>query len=775
MVQPSSPPDQVRRNVRVRGLVQGVGFRPFVYGLASQLELAGWVRNDGRGVEIEVQGEPGAVQILLDRIGREAPRLAHIASLDATEAPLEQPACGFVIAASGGGRALTGVTPDAAVCADCLEELFDPGARRYRHAFISCTHCGPRYTITEHLPYDRPNTSMAAFPLCASCREEYQTPADRRFHAQPIACPQCGPRLSLLGPGGTPLVCGDPFAETLGRLARGEIVAIKGIGGFHLACDARNADAVTRLRKRKGREEKPFAVMLANLASARTLAEVPAAAAHLLRSVERPIVLLHKLRGCDAALAGIAPGLAWLGVMLPYAPMQYLLFHQAAQRPAGTAWLDEAQALALVMTSANPGGEPIACATDEALQRLGSIADAFLVHDYRIVTRCDDSVVRCGQKVARQFLRRARAYTPRPILLARGGPAVLALGGSLNNTLCLTRHDEAFVSQHVGDLDNAATCRALEETLGRLAALLEIEPRVIACDLHPDFHSSRVAARLARERGLRLIGVQHHHAHVAAVAAEHRHTGPLLGLALDGVGLGTDGAAWGGELLRVDGARFDRLGHLVPLRLPGGDRAAREPWRMAAAALHALGRCGEISQRYASPAGAAVARILELGVRSPWTSSCGRWFDAAAALLGIKQMSAFEGQAAMLLEGVAERHGNASPLPRGYTVDAENRLDLRPLIAYLAEAGEPGQAAAVFHATLAAGLAQWAAAAAARLQIQSVALSGGCFSNRLLAGAVRSQLEAGGLRVIEAEQVPPGDGGLSLGQAWVALLASQES
>ncbi|OGA04016.1 MAG: carbamoyltransferase HypF [Betaproteobacteria bacterium RIFCSPLOWO2_02_FULL_62_17] len=775
MVQLSPPVHEVRRHVRVRGSVQGVGFRPFIYGLASELALAGWVRNDGHGVEIEVQGEPSAVQTLVERIGREAPRLAHIASLDSREAPLQQSTSGFVIAASGGGQARTGVTPDAAVCADCLEELFDPAARRYRHAFISCTNCGPRYTITERLPYDRPNTSMAAFPLCRSCREEYETPADRRFHAQPIACPQCGPRLSLLGAGGTQVEYGDPFAEALRRLARGEIVAIKGLGGFHLACDARNADAVTRLRERKAREEKPFAVMLANVASAQAFAEVPSAAADLLESVERPIVLVRKLRGCDAALAGIAPGLAWLGVMLPYTPMQYLLFHQAAHKPAGTAWLGAAQALALVMTSANPDGEPIACATGEALERLGSIADAYLLHDYRIVTPCDDSVVRCGHRGARQFLRRARAYTPRPIALAHGGAAVLALGGRFNNTLCLTRNDEAFVSQHVGDLDNAATCRALEETLARLAALLEIEPQVIACDLHPDFHSSRVAARIARERGLPLISVQHHHAHIAAVAAEHGHTGPLIGLALDGVGLGTDGAAWGGELLRMDGARFERLGHLVSLRLPGGDRAASEPWRMAAAALHALGRTGEISQRYDSPAGAAVARMLERRVLSPSTSSCGRWFDAASGLLGIKDVSAFEGQAAMLLEGAAERHGPAPPLPGGYTVDAENRLDLRPLIAYVAQAVDSGQAAAVFHATLAAGLAQWAADAAARLQIQSVALSGGCFANRVLASAVRSRLEARGLRVIEAEQVPPGDGGLSLGQAWVALLASQEN
>ncbi len=765
----------MRRHLTVRGVVQGVGFRPFVHRLASELALAGWVRNDVHGVEIEVQGQPSAVQELVARIEREAPPLARIASLEAEDAPVEPRAHGFVIAAScGGAPARTGIAPDSALCRDCVEELFDPHSRRYRHAFISCTNCGPRYAIAKRLPYDRPNTSMAAFPLCLSCRREYQTPADRRFHAQPIACPDCGPRLSLLGPGGTRLDCADPIADTVARLARGEIVAIKGVGGFHLACDAGNADAVARLRKRKAREEKPFALMLANVASARQFAEVPVEAVRLLESTEHPIVLLHKLAGCDAALAGVAPGLAWLGVMLPYTPIQYLLFHEAAGRPVGTAWLPNAQPFALVMTSANPGGEPIVRANDEAIERLGSIADALLVYDYGIVTRCDDSVVRCGHGGATQFLRRARGYAPRAIHLGSSGPSVLALGGSLKNTLCLTRGGEAFVSQHIGDLDNAASCRAVEETLARLAGLLKIEPQLIACDLHPDYHSSRLAALLSRQRGLRLVGVQHHHAHVASVAAEHCCTGPLVGLALDGAGFGADGGVWGGELLRVEGARFERLGHLLPLRLPGGDRAAREPWRMAAAALHALGRANEIKRRFDRPAAPAVAQMLDRGVQSPWTSSCGRWFDAAAGLLDIKGVSAFEGQAAMLLEGLAEHYGPAEPLAGGYGIDDENRLDIRPVIAHVAESSEPARAAAVFHATLAAALADWAVRAAARLGVAHIALAGGCFANRVLAAAVRADLDARGLTVLEAEQVPPGDGGLSLGQAWVALLASQE-
>jgi hydrogenase maturation protein HypF len=609
---------------------------------------------------------------------------------------------------------------------------------------------------------------MGAFAMCPLCREEYETPGDRRFHAQPVACPQCGPRLALFDKGGAPIACTDAIVETVARMMGGGIVAIKGLGGFHLACDARNAAAVAQLRQRKEREEKPFAVMLANVASARRFADVPTQAAQTLESSERPIVLLRKNGACDAALLKVAPGLAWLGVMLPYTGLQHLLFHEAAGRPAGTDWLGQAQTLALVMTSANPGGEPIASDNAEAIERLGAIADAFLVHDYRIVTRCDDSVV-WREAEAPVFLRRARAYTPRPIRLAVSGPSVLALGASLKNTVCFTRGDEAIVSQHIGDLDNAATCRALDETVDRLAALLEVEPQVVACDLHPDFHSSRVAARIAAERRLRLVSVQHHHAHVAAVAAEHGHAGPILGLALDGVGLGTDGGIWGGELLRLEGARHERVSYLVPLPLPGGDRAAREPWRMAAAALFAIGRGGDIARRYPTAAGAAVAQMLASGLRTPLTSSCGRWFDAAAGLLGVKEVAAFEGQAAMLLEGLAGSHWPVESLAGGFAFDDDGRLDLRPLLAYLIDTRDSERAAATFHATLAAGLAEWAARAAERFNIATIACGGGCFANRLLSARLRELLAARGLRALEAAQVPAGDGGVSLGQAWVAL------
>lgn len=774
----AAPWPVVCRRIRVRGQVQGVGFRPFVYRLACELGLVGWVRNDAEGVEIEAQGATHAVETLLARLRAEAPPLARIGTVEARDVPLSD-SHGFAILESAGGRACTAVTPDSGLCADCVAELFNPQDRRWRYPFINCTHCGPRYTITRGLPYDRPQTSMASFRQCAACQAEYDAPEDRRFHAQPNACPACGPRLALLDARGTPLNTFDPLAETVARLGRGEIAAIKGLGGFHLACDARNAAAVARLRARKNREEKPFAVMLANLASVAPFAPVVPRAARLLEAPARPIVLVKKGPHCDEALPGVAPGLEWLGVMLPYTPLHYLLFHEAAGRPAGTAWLAEAQPLALVMTSANPGGEPIVRDNDEALARLAEIADVLLVHDRDIIQRCDDSVVRAtpdilpanaeGGAHAFQFVRRARGYTPQAIRLARSGPSVLAAGGFLKNSICLTRGDEAFLSQHIGDLDNAATCKAMEDTAQRLMDLLQVEPERVVHDLHPDFHSSRFAVEFARARGLPVSAVQHHHAHIAAVAAEHRVDGPLLGLALDGVGLGEDGGAWGGELLWVDGARFRRVGSLRELQLPGGDRAAREPWRMAAAALHQLGRGEEIEKRFRNGAAGTVAQMLEAGFNSPGTSSCGRWFDAAAGLLGIRDVAAYEGQAAMLLEGLADRYGRVDAMEGGFAIGRGNVLDLLPLLGRLADERDITYAAARFHATLAEALAQWAIGAARAAELRRVAFGGGCFLNRILSTVLRWRLEKAGLEVLEARQAPPNDGGLSLGQAWVAI------
>ena len=762
-----------RRRLRVRGQVQGVGFRPYVYRLASELGLAGRVLNDGAGVEIEVEGTDERLDGFVARLRGEAPPLSRIDSVDITQVAARGDRH-FEIVASAGGPVATGVTPDAGICPDCLADMFDPASRRWRYAFTNCTHCGPRYTITERLPYDRPNTSMASFVQCPACLEEYEAPADRRFHAQPNACPACGPRLALWDRQGRPLDAPDPLAAAVERIRAGEIVAIKGLGGFHLVCDARNAGAVAELRRRKQREEKPFAVMFANLASITAIARVDKAAAALLTTPERPIVLLDKQPGADEALRGVAPGMATLGAMVPHTPLQMLLFHEAAVRPAGTRWVNEAQSLALVMTSANPGGEPLVIDNGEAARRLGSIADALLVHDRAILVRCDDTVARAESKGPPAFIRRGRGYTPASIRLRSDGPPVLAVGGYLKNTVCATRGDEAFLSQHIGSLDNAATCIALEEAVDHLLDVLAIEPAAVAHDLHPDFYSTRFAAGFAARCAVPLIGVQHHHAHIAAVMAEHGVDRPVLGIALDGVGLGDNGGIWGGELLRVDRAQSTRVGHLRELPLPGGDRAAREPWRLGAAVLHLLGRADEIERRFAQPAAPLVRQMLQQRLNTPSTSSMGRWFDAAAALLGVRDVQSFEGQAPMLLEGLASAHGSVRPLAAGFRVEPDGVLDLLPLAQALLEARTPGHGAALFHSTLVDALAAWAAAAACRLGVGTIALGGGCFLNSILSSGLRARLAADGFDVIEARQAPANDGGLALGQACVArhLLAN---
>lgn len=759
-------PGTICQRIRVTGVVQGVGFRPFVWRLAKELDLVGWVRNSPAGVEIEACGAPPRVNALIERLTRDAPPLARVDDVSARPGEKSAEVAGdFLILESSGGRAATMIGHDTAVCAACLAEMFDRKSRRWRYAFSNCTHCGPRYTISRGVPYDRARTALAPFPLCRDCREEYEQPANRRFHAEANCCPKCGPSLMLVDESGAQ-IDGDPIAETLKLLRGGGIVAMKGLGGFHLVCDATNAEAVAALRQRKAREEKPFAVMVANVASVSALVQVGIGEPGLLESAERPVVLMKKRLATDEKLPGAAPGLAWLGVMLPYTPLQYLLFHEAAGRPVGTAWLERAQPLQLVMTSANPGGEPLVTGNDEALLRLSDIADAYLLHDREIVVRCDDTVLRSTPGGA-QFLRRARGQTPRAIKLPYAGPATLAVGGWFKNTVCVTRGSEAFVSQHIGDLDNAATCTFLEETVEHLLDVLQVKPERVAHDLHPDFHSTRFAADFARMRGLPVIAVQHHHAHLAALLAEHGIRETTLGLALDGVGLGTDGGAWGGELLRAGRRECSRVGSLVALPLPGGDRAAREPWRMAAAALHKLGRGEEIAKRYPEQQAAAMlAQMLDRGVNCPPSSSLGRWFDAAAGLLGVRQVISFEGQAAMLLEGLAERYGEMLPLDHGWRIDGD-QLDLTPLLAALADESNPGRGAAIFHATLAAALTDWV-----RLHAEpgsKVLGGGGCFLNQVLVRGLRSRLATQGLHLVEAQKLPPNDGGLSLGQAWVAM------
>jgi hydrogenase maturation protein HypF len=755
------------RLLRIRGLVQGVGFRPYVWRLASELGLNGWVRNDGAGVIATVDGEK--VPEFIARLAPEAPRLARIDAIDSEPAAVTTQ--GFAILDSAAGEIKTAIGPDAAICPECIADLCDPANRRWRYAFTTCTHCGPRYTVSRRLPYDRASTSLAAFPLCAPCNDEYTAPADRRFHAETNCCPDCGPQLSLLAADGQPLA-GDPIAETLRRLRAGQIVAIKGLGGFHLACDARNAAAVAELRERKQREEKPFAVMGLNAASLAEPARIGPGELALLHSVAAPIVLCPK---GGSELKGIAPGLAWLGVMLPATPLHLLLWHEAAGRPAGTDWLSAPSDLLLVMTSANPQGEPLVIANAEALERLAGIADAYLMHDRDIVIRCDDSVVRAenrGQTTV--FLRRARGYVPVPIPLADDGPTVLALGGYLKNTVCVMKGREAFLSQHIGGLDNAAAIGFLEETVAHLLAILDVKPELIAHDLHPDFPSTHLALRLAEELGIPAIAVGHHQAHIAAICAEHGVNEPIIGLALDGVGLGPDGGAWGGELLRLDGADCQRLGHLSPLAMPGGDRAAKEPWRMAVAALHGAGLGyrvgGWIKQYYPSRDPGPLLTMLARNLRCPPTTSLGRWFDAAAGLLGVRDLMQYEGQAAMELEGLAAKHGPVEPLPGGYALCEQGTvLDFSPLLpALMGCKDDAAYGAALFHATVAAGLAEWANATVDRKKGAKIAVGGGCAMNAVLMAALGRHLEAAGISLLEARLAPPNDGGLALGQAWVA-------
>ncbi|QEL55760.1 carbamoyltransferase HypF [Chromobacterium paludis] len=756
-----------REQLTVRGIVQGVGFRPFVYRLAGELALSGWIRNDGDGVTMELQGDDARLDGFASRLLAERPPLARIDQVLRQPLPEQEQADGFAILASAAGGGHAAIGADSCVCDACLAELFNPANRRYRYPFINCTDCGPRYTLVKRLPYDRAQTSMAEFPQCPACLDEYRDPLHRRFHAEPNACSICGPSLALLDATGP--VAGDAIAETLRRLQGGEIIAIKGLGGFHLACDARNPAAVARLRQRKAREEKPLAIMAANAASLDGLARMDELSGRLLRSPQRPIALLPKRAGCDDALPGVAPDVAWLGAMLPYTPLHYLLFHEAAGRPAGSAWLAEPQPLLLVMTSANPHGEPLITRNQDARALMPQLADAVLEHNRDIVTRCDDSVLRVGCHGHAQFLRRGRGYTPCAVGLSRGGPSVLALGAHLKNTLCLTRGNEAFLSQHIGDLDRVANCQALETAAAHLQTLLATRPALIAHDLHPDYFSSRLARNLAERLNIPALAVQHHHAHIAAILAEQQCDDTVLGLALDGVGLGDDGGAWGGELLLVDGAHCQRLGHLATLALPGGDRAAREPWRMAAAALHSWGDDAAIAARFPDEATAPqLARWLNQGKALQRTSSLGRLFDAAAALLGVAARTSFEAQAAMRLEGLAERGGLPAKPPRLHRIDTANVLDLSPLLRRLADGMAPAEGAALFHACLIEALADWAAQAARRHGLRRVACGGGCLQNAILARGLHAALGKRGLSMLQARLAPAGDGGLALGQAWVA-------
>jgi hydrogenase maturation protein HypF len=729
-----------RLRLRVRGVVQGVGFRPFAYSLASRLKLSGFVRNDSDGVLIEVEGARAGA--FLAELRRAPPPLARI---DSVEVARVAPAGGeeFLIDATRQGRTTTRIGADAAVCDACLEELFDPGSRFFGYPLINCTHCGPRYTLTRALPYDRAQTSMAAFPMCADCARDYRDPANRRFHAEPIACPRCGPKLSA------------PIADVASRLRRGGIVALKGLGGFHLLCDAHDEQAVARLRRRKARDAKPFAVMVANLASAERLAEIGPIERALLADRARPIVLARS-RGRLAP--SVAPNLRDVGLMLAYTPLHWLVLHALAGSPEFRRWRDAPSDLALVATSANSGGEPLVASDDDARLRLSGIADMIVTHAREIVVRVDDSVMRALDG-APAYLRRAKGFVPDPIDLGADGPSVIAAGGDLKNTVTVTRGREAFVSQHIGDLDDRETIRFRDETIRHLTAILEVEPQCAICDLHPDF----VSTRSAESSGLPVIAVQHHVAHVAAVVAEKRWSGKTLGVALDGHGYGADGAPWGGELIVLDGARWRRAGFLEPLALPGGDKAAREPWRMGVAMLARLGRLDEAVRRFPdAPEAARLAEALARGARFAGTSSLGRLFDAVAALAGICLRQRYEGQAAMELEALV-----AAPraIAGGWTI-ADGRLDFAPTIDTILRDGLSGrEAAEAFHGTLIAGLAEWIGAEASASGLRRVALGGGCMMNRVLAEGLMDALRARGLEPAAPREAPANDGGLSFGQA----------
>jgi hydrogenase maturation protein HypF len=751
----------VRTAVRVEGIVQGVGFRPFVYSLATGLGLRGLVGNDVDGVFAEVEGPEAAVRAFLLALERDAPALARIERVTATDLPpAGLPPAGladFRIVSSdpaGARRAL--VAADTATCADCLRELSDPADRRFEYPFINCTNCGPRFTIVRDVPYDRPLTTMAGFAMCDTCAAEYHDPADRRFHAQPVCCPACGPALTLIGAGGRPLP-GPPIDGTVGLLREGRIVAVKGLGGYHLAADASCERAVAALRARKHREDKPFAVLAADLAAASTLAEVSGTAAGLLTSQARPIVLLPRRADADIAEA-TAPGNRYLGIMLPYTPLHHLLA-RAVARP-------------IVLTSGNVSDEPIAYRDEDALSRLGPIADAFLTHDRAIHIRTDDSVARAfrGRPA---LLRRSRGYVPEPVVVRGGFPRpVLACGAELKNTFCLAKQHHAFISQHVGDLENVATLRSFTDGIEHFRRLFDIDPEVVAHDLHPEYLSTKYALDLD---GVDLVGVQHHHAHIASCLADNAADGPVIGVAFDGTGYGTDGTIWGGEFLVADRARFRRAGHLAPVPMPGGAAAIRQPWRMAAAYLEPSSADRLDVWRRNQEQWAAVVAMARRGVNSPLTSSAGRLFDAVAALLGVTDTVNYEGQAAIELEQLAdpgERGAHHAAIDAPADPDTPFRVRGADLVRTAVEdltAGTPKTIiAARFHNGVAAMIEAGCVLLRDRCGLGTVALSGGVFQNVLLLEQTVSRLEGRGFRVLVHSRVPCNDGGISLGQAVIA-------
>jgi hydrogenase maturation protein HypF len=765
----------IRQQFIIAGIVQGVGFRPFVFRLATELGLTGWVRNTPAGVELELQGGEEQLAAFSCRLQSELPPLAVINSLDSSDIPIIGEETGFVILASSDGRREPQIAPDSALCADCLRELSDPVDRRYRYPFITCTNCGPRWTIVTGVPYDRPLTTMAGFPLCPKCEEEYRNPLDRRFHAQPIACPDCGPQLSLIP------THVDPLGQAITLLQQGKIVAVKGLGGYHLAVDACNNEAVARLRQRKQRDEKPFAVMVPDLATARQLAELSELEERLLAGAEAPVVIVRSR--ADSPVSGlVAPGSCWIGLMLAYTPLHQLLFKGPGARGQGPeeknfllAPCPLPLAPVLVMTSANASDEPMIADDLEAQGKLSEIADAILTHNRPIQVRTDDSVLRVFQGRP-LFYRRSRGYVPRPVLLPFESGTILAVGAELKNTVCLTRGNQAFLSQHIGDLKNEATLDTFRQTINHLGSIMEIRPERVVCDQHPDYLSSRYAEEL----GLPLISVQHHHAHLASCMAENGLDGDLIGVIFDGTGLGDDGTIWGGEFLVGGYSAVQRAGHLKQVRLPGGDAAAREPWRMAASWLYSA--LGEAVWRLPGMPTLSVTErqllqvMLERGIHAPLTSSAGRLFDTVAFLTGAATRNSFDGQAGMALEALAETATATDLLTYQLQPGRPFQLDPVPMLLGLLQrlqAGEPVASLAwVFHASLAMAVVDGCALIRKETGLDRVALSGGVFQNRLLTELVYTFLAKSHFSVFIHRLVPPNDGGICLGQAAIAARRS---
>ena len=751
----------LRRGVEVSGIVQGVGFRPYVYRLATERDLTGTITNTSAGVAIEIQGPRETVDDFLARLPVEAPPLARITGVAVHELPCDHDRGFRILASRSGEERQALISPDVAVCADCLRELFDPADRRYHYPFINCTNCGPRYTIVRDIPYDRARTSMAVFRMCAACQHEYDDPRNRRFHAQPNACWECGPQVELWDAGGQRLEMSDPIAEAAARLEAGAVVAVKGLGGFHLAVDATNSAAVERLRERKRREEKPLAIMAANLESIERFCLVDEGARQLLSCPQRPIVVLPKKYPNPIAEA-VAPFNRTLGVFLPYTPLHYLLF-------------DTGRSQALVMTSGNLSEEPIAIENQEALTRLGELADFFLVHNRDILLRSDDSVVRPSGGRVRQW-RRSRGYVPVPVFLRQELPPILAVGGELKNTICLTKGRHAFLSQHIGDLENLESYRFFEEAVAHLERILEIEPRLLAYDLHPDYFSTRWALA---QSGIEQVGVQHHHAHIASCMAENHLEGRVIGFALDGTGYGTDGHIWGGEVLLADYADFERAAHFDYVPMPGGAAAIREPRRMAISYLAKhFGRAWlkldipfvkQLDRRRVE----VVMRMLERRVNSPLTSSCGRLFGAVAALVGIRQRVNYEAQAAIELEMAIGAADKEAAYPLALVADGSCWLiDTRPLfgglVRDLREGVSPSVISQRFHNGLVEAFGHVARLLRKRTALNRICLSGGSFQNVYLLEHLLARLRADRFQVFTHAEVPAGDGGLSLGQALVA-------